>query len=337
MAAPSVQRHACCPVRRRLDQAAPAQARTKAAQHARDRRSAVERLEASKAQYVKSERLLDCRQGLRGGAEAVPVCRPLDSRSPSAYELVERLRASPPAAALQRAPSLRPPSPPMRARALSETCSAQRRPFRQRSVREDGRLELQLRRLIAAGDCVEAPHKSLPDLSPSTARRASGGDPAGDGGGRPCEPRPRTASDYVGRSCSFRQCPAEPPRDVPSPRRPVLRSKSDVAHRRPPEPTRASRPAAPERFFDSLGLDAGAWRLVLSPSPPSTASRFFDSVSSVDSAAGRCSSLGSGDDDAGSHGPLRNLGDHAETSIVEKNARVIKWLFNCRRAAGTAS
>lgn len=316
MAASSVQRHACCPP----PGGAQGPAGAKTAHHPRDRRSAVERLEASKAQYVKSERLLDCRQG--GPAEAAP-CRPPDSRSPSAYELVGRLRASPPAGLLQRAPSLRAPSPPMRARAQSET--APRRVLRQAqrtSAHEDGRLELQLRRLIAAGD--GAAHKSLPDLSPSTARRA-----AGPGAERSLEPR----ADCVGRSRSFRQCPAQPPRHVRSPGRPVLRSKSDVAHRSQPE--LASLRPVPERFFDSQGLDAGAWRLLRSPPSPSTASRFFDSVSSVDSAAGRCSSLGSGDD--GSFGGLRHRADQAQTSIVEKNARVIKWLCNCRRAAGTAS
>ncbi|CAN8002116.1 unnamed protein product, partial [Ixodes hexagonus] len=287
-----------------------------------DRRSAVERLEASKAQYVKSERLLDCRQG--GPAEAAAPPRTPESRSPSAYELVGRLRASPPGGPLQRTPSLRAPSPPMRARALSET--APRRLLRhsqRRSAHEDGRLELQLRRLIAPHGSA---HKSLPDLSPSSARRTPV--PAAER-----FPEPRV--DYVGRSRSFRQCPAEPPRDVVrSPGRPVLRSKSDVAHRSQPE--LASLRPVPERFFESLGLDASAWRLLLSPPSPSTASRFFDSVSSVDSAVGgRCSSLGSGDDDAGSFGGLLHRADHAQTSIVEKNARVIKWLCNCRRAAGT--
>lgn len=89
------------------------------------RRSAVERLEETKAQYVKSERVLDSRQGLRSRrSEGATFEPPLLARSPSAYELVERLRASPPAALLARAPSLklrRAPSPPMRARALSET------------------------------------------------------------------------------------------------------------------------------------------------------------------------------------------------------------------------
>lgn len=299
----------------------------------------MERLEASKSQYVKSECLLDCRQ--EGPADSGP-CRPLDSRSPSAYELVERLRASPPAG--QRAPSLqlRPPSPPMRARALSETCSAQRRRFQRRSVHEDGRLELQLRRLISAGDADTSArphgHKSLPDLSPSTGRRASGGGPAGatavcspassSDGGRLLEPR---TADYVSRSWSFRQ--AEPVMRGSYGRRPVLRSKSDVAYRSQPELASLLRPV-PSGFFDSLGLDASAWRrLVMSPPPSTASSRFFDSVSSVDSAAaGRGSS--SGDDDAGSYGRgLRNLSGHVETSIVEKNARVIKWLFNCRRAA----
>ncbi|XP_077547011.1 protein FAM110A-like isoform X1 [Haemaphysalis longicornis] len=333
------------------------------------RRSAVERLEESKAQYVKSERVLDSRQGLRsrrseGGAPFEP---PLLARSPSAYELVERLRASPPAALLARAPSLklrRAPSPPMRARALSETQA--RRLLR--PARTDQDVQHQLRRLIA-GDAppslgqppgLAVVHKSLPDLSPSRIRRASTELRSGDPGDHlpsyrdRCR-KPRPASETVGRSLSFR------PLDLPSrnygltsqaaSRRPVLRSKSDVTHRSQPDLGGGSRAdgqqpprSLSDRFFDTLGLDASTWHSVLSPSSSSgsSSSRYFNSVSSVDSAGHSCSLAGSDDDTSSLGGRAggaglrnRDLVDHGptETSIVEKNARVIKWLFNCRRAA----
>lgn len=333
------------------------------------RRSAVERLEESKAQYVKSERVLDSRQGLRSRRPEGAVFEPpLLARSPSAYELVERLRASPPAALLARAPSLklrRAPSPPMRARALSETQA--RRLLR--PTRTDQDVQHQLRRLIA-GDTppslgqasgLAVVHKSLPDLSPSRIRRASTELRSGDPGDHlpsyrdRCR-KPRPASETVGRSLSFR------PLDLPSrnygltsqvaSRRPVLRSKSDVTHRSQPDLGGGSRAdgqqpprSLSDRFFDTLGLDASTWHSVLSPSPSSgsSSSRYFDSVSSVDSAGHSCSLAGSDDDTsslggrAGGVAGLRNrdLVDHGptETSIVEKNARVIKWLFNCRRAA----
>lgn len=333
------------------------------------RRSAVERLEESKAQYVKSERVLDSRQGLRSRRPEGAVFEPpLLARSPSAYELVERLRASPPAALLARAPSLklrRAPSPPMRARALSETQA--RRLLR--PTRTDQDVQHQLRRLIA-GDTppslgqpsgLAVVHKSLPDLSPSRIRRASTELRSGDQGDHlpsyrdRCR-KPRPASETVGRSLSFR------PLDLPSrnygltsqaaSRRPVLRSKSDVTHRSQPDLGGGSRAdtqhpprSLSDRFFDTLGLDASTWHSVLSPSSSSgsSSSRYFNSVSSVDSAGHSCSLAGSDDDTsslggrAGGIAGLRNrdLVDHGptETSIVEKNARVIKWLFNCRRAA----
>lgn len=344
--------HACCPAplqprERRLS----AQAELGAGAHPRpprprshaaaeqqtpgeQRRSAVERLEETKAQYV------------------------------------ERLRASPPAALLARAPSLklrRAPSPPMRARALSETQA--RRLLR--PTRTDQGVQHQLRRLIA-GDTppsltqscgLTVVHKSLPDLSPSRTRRASTelratvdlyAEPSPVySRDRYCR-KPRPSSEtVVGRSLSFRPLDL-PSRNcslggevVPSSRRPVLRSKSDVAHRSQPDlgpGVRDVQRSLPDRFFDTLGLDASTWHSVLSPSTGSGSSRYFDSISSADSVGRSCSlagsdtsSVGGGFGCAEGGAGLRNrdLVDHgpAETSIVEKNARVIKWLFNCRRAA----
>lgn len=126
-------------------------------------------------------------------------------------------------------------------------------------------------------------------------------------------------------------------------RKPVSRSKSDVSHRYSKRGSEYfSRRnnytnAEIERFFDTMGLDTNAWHHITSPSSVSSPPCFFESISSVDSNEDRSSvcsedSLpdapreGLRNQDLRGHGPL-------ETSIVEKNARVIKWLYNCRKAA----
>lgn len=185
------------------------------------------------------------------------------------------------------------------------------------------------------------------------------------------KPRSRTTSDYVSRSSSFRHSPVKslrdfglgrPPRASPVPqrrwvvddgggaprRKPVLRSKSDVSHvthRIRSHPNlllmqgggRQGSRSELERFFDTMGLDAGSWHRVVAPSSPSTSPRYFESVSSVDSGERRSSPVS----EDGSCGGFprdgirnRDLAEHGptETSIIEKNARVIKWLFSCRKA-----
>ncbi|XP_035233072.1 uncharacterized protein LOC118204883 [Stegodyphus dumicola] len=126
-------------------------------------------------------------------------------------------------------------------------------------------------------------------------------------------------------------------------RRPVSRSKSDVSHRYSkrcseyfPKRTNNYTSAEIERFFDTMGLDTNAWRHITSPSLVSSPPCFFESVSSVDSNEARSSVCS--DDSAPEiqreglrNQDLRGHG-HLETSIVEKNARVIKWLYNCRKA-----
>lgn len=128
-------------------------------------------------------------------------------------------------------------------------------------------------------------------------------------------------------------------------------------HPHPSEGKRATKSASDlERFFDMLGLEN-----IPAPAPiPLTDSKdetrkksgsespvFFSSVSSVDSAPRRSGSADSEDspldDKLGSRtvggyakfGPAGGptiMVQHGEPSIVERNARVIKWLFNCRKA-----
>jgi len=124
-----------------------------------------------------------------------------------------------------------------------------------------------------------------------------------------------------------------------------------------PHDKRATKSASElEKFFDMLGLEN-------TPLPPvplplseikdkaaragSESPVFFSSVSSIDSAPRRSGSVDSEDsplDDKlgsrtvggyGKFGPAGGpsiLVQHGEPSIVERNARVIKWLFNCRKA-----
>lgn len=111
-----------------------------------------------------------------------------------------------------------------------------------------------------------------------------------------------------------------------------------------------------ERFFDMLGLDNTQTPAPISLSEIKDGTRgragsespvFFSSVSSIDSAPRRSGSVDSEDsplDDKhgsrtvggyGKFGPAGGptiLVQHGEPSIVERNARVIKWLFNCRKA-----
>ncbi|GFY79646.1 uncharacterized protein TNIN_95291 [Trichonephila inaurata madagascariensis] len=119
----------------------------------------------------------------------------------------------------------------------------------------------------------------------------------------------------------------------------VTRSKSDVSCRFSknicvaPEPDNTT-DAELERFFNTMGLDNNLFKnLTASPKSPV---HFFDSVSSENSET-NLSSVGSEDSafqvqkegltnsDLRKHAPT-------ETSIVEKNARVVKWLYNCHNA-----
>uniref|UniRef100_A0A0N7ZBN6 Centrosome-associated FAM110 C-terminal domain-containing protein n=1 Tax=Scylla olivacea TaxID=85551 RepID=A0A0N7ZBN6_SCYOL len=127
-------------------------------------------------------------------------------------------------------------------------------------------------------------------------------------------------------------------------RRPILRSRSDVTHERGrwEEETLPLPPLDLEAFFETLGLDPATYRQLTAPpsSPPHSAPVYFEEVSSEESGplVGR---RGSSDSDEGrgisgpGPGPPLPLRGTGEPSIVEKNARVIKWLFNCQKAQGT--
>lgn len=101
--------------------------------------------------------------------------------------------------------------------------------------------------------------------------------------------------------------------------RPILRSKSDISDRywRHLEPPTSHL----QQFFEHLGLTSDSYEEMLSNSGSSESPVFFSDVSTVDSSR-----------------PIDNVDYCPNTyrssdppSIVERNARIIKWLCNCRK------
>ncbi|XP_019867056.1 uncharacterized protein LOC109596040 [Aethina tumida] len=103
--------------------------------------------------------------------------------------------------------------------------------------------------------------------------------------------------------------------------RPILRSKSDISDRywRPSEPATSHL----EQFFEQLGLTSDSYEEMLSGSRSSDSPVFFSDVSTVDS--GRPV-------DNVDHCPAQTYRPTEPPSIVERNARIIKWLCNCRKS-----
>ncbi|KAK0157955.1 hypothetical protein PV328_011636 [Microctonus aethiopoides] len=145
--------------------------------------------------------------------------------------------------------------------------------------------------------------------------------------------------------------------------RPILRSKSDISDRywrhcndngrkkvTTPRPPRSVTEL--EIFFNQLGLDSENYEaLTALPTSNSSSPIFFDSVSSVDSALGlqpwsannqqqsnNCNNTqqpwqSSGANCSGGIGGNNDASQRVSDppSIVERNARIIKWLCQCRK------
>ncbi|KAH9515366.1 hypothetical protein Btru_014256 [Bulinus truncatus] len=100
--------------------------------------------------------------------------------------------------------------------------------------------------------------------------------------------------------------------------------------------SRASAGADLENFFNQMGLEKG----VLEPFGrlrELQTGEVFDSMSSLDShdAASICSAYSRSDQEwSESHSSDRS---HQQTSIIERNARIIKWLCNVRKAKNQAA
>ncbi|KAH0534315.1 uncharacterized protein LOC123267104 [Cotesia glomerata] len=139
--------------------------------------------------------------------------------------------------------------------------------------------------------------------------------------------------------------------------RTILRSKSDISdryyrenpllHQRKPRINPPRSLTELENFFDRLGLDTENYEQITVPGSNASSPVFFESVSSVDSALGlhpwtgnNQSSNGTGQNWPGGGNATGNcLTAQDDTSqrvsdppsIVERNARIIKWLCQCRK------
>lgn len=121
--------------------------------------------------------------------------------------------------------------------------------------------------------------------------------------------------------------------------KPILRSKSDISDRcrnRSFQPlidrygTKEKQRSEPEnlaqleRFFNNIGLSDENYELLIADSMSNRSSPiFFSDVSTVDS------NLLPDSTEPNESIPYRPI---EPTSAVERNARIIKWLFNCRKA-----
>ncbi|XP_065215288.1 uncharacterized protein LOC135841971 [Planococcus citri] len=114
--------------------------------------------------------------------------------------------------------------------------------------------------------------------------------------------------------------------DESSKNRPVLRSKSDVGARTLSSLQLTNLPLYDSSnlnmFFDNLGLESDEYNSLTAPRSNASSPVYFDSDSSVISTS-ECAS--EGEKPSTSH-------TAGLPSIVERNARIIKWLCTCRKA-----
>lgn len=105
--------------------------------------------------------------------------------------------------------------------------------------------------------------------------------------------------------------------------RTILRSKSDISDRywRSQEPPVSHL----EQFFEHLGLTSDSFEEMLSNSQSTDSPVFFSDVSTVDS---------SKPVEYYDYSQSSNFKPSEPPSIVERNARIIKWLCNCRKSQG---
>ncbi|XP_074411768.1 protein FAM110D [Zonotrichia albicollis] len=268
------------------------------------RASAVERLEADKAKYVKSQQVISRRQepALRGSPRLSPHGRRRLARQ-QCGELGPELPC--------------PPSPVSRR-------SGGRRLLRPDSLiiyrqkrdclggdKENNAKGSGLVRRLFQGPLRATPPSSPPARSPQTPMLWAPAEreertPGGDSGGIPPVPVP---------------VPAEQPPGAPGKEPLALRVSLPLSEQ--------------ERFFNYCGLDRAQVELL-------GRERFgpagWDSGSaragSGESEPGRASGGSEGDAGPGEEEPDTRAG--SAVSVVERNARVIKWLYGCQRAWAAA-
>ncbi|KAM6296092.1 protein FAM110D [Aegotheles albertisi] len=287
------------------------------------RPSAVERLEADKAKYVKSQQVINSRQepALRG-------CSP--RLSPRGRRLLARQPCS----------ELCPGSEPRKL--LCPQSPVSRRAGGRRLLRPDSLIIYRQKRDCSGGDKENAKGSGLVrrlfqgpfrDKSPSSppARGPDEGPPAPPSAETPMLWVPaekeelRTPGAGGGSGGSIFPLPGSPAAQPPRPP-----GKQALA-------LRVSLPLSEqERFFNYCGLDRALVELLgrerfVPAGWDNTSARL---PASCESESGQASGGSERDAGLGEEEPATRLG--SGVSVVERNARVIKWLYGCQRAWAAA-
>ncbi|NXH15095.1 F110D protein, partial [Bucco capensis] len=293
--------------------------------------SAVERLEADKAKYVKSQQVISRRQepALRG-------CSP--RLSPRSRHLLTRQQCSElcQGSELSREGARKLPCP---------QSPVSRRAGGRRLLRPDSLIIYRQRRDCSAGDkenakgsglvrrLFQGPLRDKPPSSPP-ARKLAEGPAASQNPETPMlwvpaekdEARtPGASSSSGGGSGAIFSVPGSPMAQAPQPP-----GKQALA-------LRVSLPLSEqERFFNYCGLDRALVELLgqerFGPAGWDNASARLPG--SCESEPGQASEGSEGNVGPGEEEPDTRLG--STVSVVERNARVIKWLYGCQRAWAAA-
>nr|XP_030146465.3 protein FAM110D [Taeniopygia guttata] len=285
------------------------------------RASAVERLEADKAKYVKSQQVISRRQepALRGSPRLSPHGRRLLARQPCG-ELC-------PAAELGRDGPRKLPCP---------QSPVARRSGSRRLLRPDSLIIYRQKRDCLAGDKENTKGSGLVRRLFQGPLRPPGSPPASPPGeGAPRSPETpmlwapadkeeaRTPGGASGGDSGgiFPSVPTEQPPGAPGKEPLALRVSLPLSEQ--------------ERFFNYCGLDRALVELLgrerFGPAGWDTGSA---RPGSCESEPGRASGGSRGDAGPGEEEPEPRPG--SAVSVVERNARVIKWLYGCQRAWAAA-
>ncbi|NWI31523.1 F110D protein, partial [Sula dactylatra] len=288
--------------------------------------SAVERLEADKAKYVKSQQVINSRQepALRG-------CSP--RLSPRSWRLLARQQCGElcQGSELGREGPRKLPCP---------QSPVSRRASGRRLLRPDSLIIYRQKRDCPGGDkenakgsglvrrLFQGPLRDKPPSSPP-ARGLDEGLPAPQSPETPMlwvpvekeEVRTPGAGSGSGGIFSLPSSPAQPPRS-PGKQALALRVSLPLSEQ--------------ERFFNYCGLDRALVELLgqeqFGPAGWDNASARLPG--SCESEPGQASGCSEGNAGPGEEEPDTRLG--SAVSVVERNARVIKWLYGCQRAWAAA-
>ncbi|NXP08960.1 F110D protein, partial [Thinocorus orbignyianus] len=295
--------------------------------------SAVERLEADKAKYVKSQQVINSRQepALRGCS---PWLSPRGRRLLARQQCSELCQGS----ELSREGPRKLPCP---------QSPVSRRSGGRRLLRPDSLIIYRQKRDCPGGDkenakgsglvrrLFQGPLRDKPPSSPP-ARRL--------GEGSPAPQSPETPMLWVPMEKEEVRMPGAGGGVFPLPGSPVAQPPQPPGKQalalRPPQPPgkqalalRVSLPLSEkERFFNYCGLDRALVELLgrerFGPGGWDNSSARLPG--SCESESGQASGGSEGDAELGEEEPDARLG--SAVSVVERNARVIKWLYGCQRA-----